>query len=75
MNTIATTFPDIPRIYTGIAEGASCLLFMYFLPRKRSNAMMAVIAALREKYDLHMEVERFVSDDGIPEQDREFIRK
>ena len=45
MNTIATTFPDIPRIYTGIAEWASCLLFMYFLPRKRSNAMMAVIAA------------------------------
>ena len=45
MNTIATTFPDIPRIYTGIAEWASCLLFMCFLPRKRSNAMTAVIAA------------------------------
>ena len=45
MSTIATTFPDIPRLYTGIAEWASCLLFICFLPRKRSNAMMAVIAA------------------------------
>ena len=46
MSTIATTFPDIPRLYTGIAEWASCLLFICFLPRKRSNAMVAVIAAV-----------------------------
>ena len=45
------------------------------IDRHHASEMMAVIAALREKYDIHMEVERFVSDDGIPEQDREFIRK
>ena len=32
-------------------------------------------AALREKYDLHMTIERFVSDDKIPEQDKAFLRK
>ena len=36
--------------------------------------MMAAIAALREKYDLHMTVERFVSiDDNAA--DEKFIRK
>ena len=40
-----------------------------------ASPMMADIAALREKYDLHMKVERFVSDDaGLPEKDRLFIR-
>ncbi|MBQ2312182.1 MAG: antibiotic biosynthesis monooxygenase [Firmicutes bacterium] len=40
-----------------------------------ASPMMAKIAALREKYDLHMKVERFESDEtGIPEKDREFIR-
>ena len=30
----------------------------------------------REKYDLHMKVERYVSDEaGIPEKDTEFIRE
>ena len=37
---------------------------------------MAQITALREKYDLHMEVERFVADEGgTPETDKSFIRK
>ena len=37
---------------------------------------MKKIAALREKYDLHMTVERYVSDEsGVPETDRAFIRK
>ena len=41
-----------------------------------ASPMMKTIAALREKYDLHMTVERFVSDDGgVPESDRAFIRK
>lgn len=41
-----------------------------------ASAMMAQIAALREKYDLHMKVERFVSDDsGLPEQDMKFIKR
>ena len=41
-----------------------------------ASPMMGQIAALREKYDLHMKVERFVSDDsGLPEQDMKFIKK
>ena len=36
--------------------------------------MMQKIAELREKYDLHMRVERFVSDD-LPSADEGFIRK
>ncbi len=41
-----------------------------------ASPMMAQIAALREKYDLHMRVERFVSDDsGLPEKDMKFIKK
>lgn len=41
-----------------------------------ASPMMKTIIKLREKYDLHMRVERFVSDkDGIPERDSEFIKK
>ena len=40
-----------------------------------ATPMMKTIAELREKYDLHMTIERFVSDDNIPEQDKAFIRK
>ena len=41
-----------------------------------ASPMMGQIAALREKYDLHMKVERFVSDDsGLPEQDMKFIKR
>jgi len=41
-----------------------------------ASPMMAQIAALREKYDLHMKVERFVSDDtALPEKDMKFIKK
>ena len=37
---------------------------------------MQKITALRDKYDLHMTVERYVSDEGgIPDKDEEFIRK
>ena len=39
-----------------------------------ATPMMKTIAELREKYDLHMTIERFVSDDNIPEQDKSFIR-
>ena len=40
-----------------------------------ASPMMATIAALRKKYDLHMRVERYVSDkDGVPESDKGFIR-
>ena len=41
-----------------------------------ASPMMGTIAALREKYDLHMTVERYVSDEsGVPASDREFIRE
>ena len=38
-----------------------------------NSPMMATIAALREKYDLHMKAERYISDDY--EADEKFIRK
>ena len=45
------------------------------IDQHHASPMMDEIAALREKYDLHMQVERFVSDDAdLPEQDRKFIR-
>jgi quinol monooxygenase YgiN len=40
-----------------------------------ASKMMGRITELREKYDLTMKVERYVSDeDGVPEGDRKFIR-
>lgn len=39
------------------------------------SPMMKTIMELREKYDLHMTVERYVSDDEMPERDADFIRK
>lgn len=39
-----------------------------------ASPMMAQIIKLREKYDLHMKVERYLSDEeGIPEADKTFI--
>ena len=41
-----------------------------------ASPMMGEIAKLRDKYDLHMSVERYVSDEGgVPEKDQNFIRK
>lgn len=41
-----------------------------------ASPMMAKIIELREKYDLHMKVERYVSDDaGIPKTDQAFIKE
>ena len=46
------------------------------IDRHHASPMMAEIAALRDKYDLHMKVERFVSDEGgVPDKDERFIRK
>jgi len=39
------------------------------------SPMMKAIYELREKYDLHMRVERYVSDDEIPESDQKFIKE
>ncbi|WP_205401564.1 putative quinol monooxygenase [Streptococcus lutetiensis] len=38
-----------------------------------ASPMMATLAVLRDKYDLHMTVERYLSDDS--DVDSEFIRK
>ena len=40
-----------------------------------ASPMMAKIMELREKYDLHMKVERYVSDEaGVPVADQAFIK-
>ena len=40
-----------------------------------ASPMMGQLAALRDKYDLHMKVERYTSDDTAPSSDDKFIRK
>ena len=41
-----------------------------------ASPMMTTLANLRDKYDLHMKVERYVSDDdGFSAHDVSFIRK
>lgn len=45
------------------------------LDAHHASPMMGKIAELREKYDLHMTIERFLSEDAVPESDKAFIRK
>ena len=46
------------------------------LDAHHASPMMGQLAALRDKYDLHMNVERYVSDEaGAPAGDDKFIRK
>ena len=41
-----------------------------------ASPMMATIAELRDRYDLHMKVERYFSDEGgVSTTDERFIRK
>lgn len=41
-----------------------------------ASPMMKTITELREKYDLHMKVERYISDEGgVPNTDKAFIRE
>ena len=41
-----------------------------------ASPMMSKITELREKYDLRMKVERYVSDEnGVPDEDKAFIRE
>lgn len=45
------------------------------LDKHHASPMMQKIINLREKYDLTMRVERYVTDEaGIPEKDKEFIK-
>lgn len=40
-----------------------------------ASPMMGTITSLREKYDLHMKVERFISDEsGVPASDQKYIK-
>ena len=44
--------------------------------KDQASPMMETIAKLREKYDLHMRAERYVTDtDGMPSADSQFIRR
>ena len=46
------------------------------LDAHHASPIMDIISALREKYDLHMKVERYLSDDtGVPDTDKPFIRE
>lgn len=46
------------------------------LDAHHASPMMDELAALREKYYLHMKVERYVTDEqGMPAGDQKFIRK
>ncbi len=46
------------------------------IDRHHKSPMMKKIIELREKYDLHMKVEIYVSDEeGIPEKDMSFVKK
>ena len=45
------------------------------IDRHHASPMMKTIAALREKYDLHMKAERYVTDaDGIPDHDAKYLK-
>lgn len=46
------------------------------IDKHHASPMMEKITELRVKYDLHMRVERYVSDEGgIPEADSRFIKE
>lgn len=46
------------------------------IDRHHASPRMDVIAALREKYDLHMRAERYLSDEsGLPDADEKFLRR
>ncbi len=45
------------------------------IDKHHASPMIKTIAELREKYDLHMTIESFISDETIPQQDKAFIRK
>ena len=65
--------------YVSLEDPETVLLIDSWADQEAINAhhaspMMATIASLREKYDLHMTVERFVEGEEN-ETDRRFIRK
>lgn len=84
--TLAKKIREIPgneryEYFASLEDPETILLIDRWADQKaldvhHASPMMAELAELREKYDLHMRVERFVDDkDGIPEHDQKFIRK
>lgn len=45
------------------------------LDQHHASPMMKEISALREKYDLRTKAERYITDSGIPESDKTFLRE
>lgn len=45
------------------------------IDRHHTSEMMEKITDLRNRYDLHMKVERYVSDQDAPLSDQQFIRQ
>ena len=45
------------------------------IDKHHNTPMMNTIFQLREKYNLHMKVERYISEESIPEKDNKYIRK
>lgn len=46
------------------------------LDKHHASSMMNKIAELRNKYNLHMKVERYIEDvSGVPDQDKKFIKE
>ncbi len=46
------------------------------LDKHHTSKMMAKITELRNKYNLHMKVERYIEDiSGVPDQDKKFIKE
>ncbi len=67
--------------FTPVADPETVLLIDCWkdqeaIDRHHASLMMEKIAELRVKYDLHMRVERYISDEGgIPETDSRFIKQ
>lgn len=46
------------------------------IDRHHASPMMKTVTELRNKYDLHMTADRYLSDEnGLPDTDKNFIRK
>ena len=46
------------------------------IDRHHASPMMQKIMELKEKYNLHMKVERYISEEGgIPDTDKRFVRR
>ena len=45
------------------------------LLEKTADSLRLNVIRFLEKYDLHMSAERYVSDDGTPQKDSEYIRQ